>query len=120
MYYGLAIHFSGDRGQVLPGKLVVTQSRVRRTPLTQGRTCAKGFAADLRGKVETANSIWDSRVKDAIEKNLAAKGWTELPSGGNVTVVVVERTHIKPQTEHFFMMGSAVGTGAALPMRPPQ
>jgi hypothetical protein len=33
---------------------------------------------------------------------LAAKGWTELPSGGNVTVLAVETTHIKPQLNTFY------------------
>jgi hypothetical protein len=31
-------------------------------------------------------------LKDAINLELAAKGWTELPSGGDVALVVVERT----------------------------
>jgi hypothetical protein len=49
------------------------------------------------GKVETANSIWNSRVKDAIAKELAAKGWREVPSGGNVTLGAVETTHMQPE-----------------------
>jgi len=54
------------------------------------------------GKVETANSIWDSRVKDAINQQLAAKGWTEVTFGGEVTLVGVETTHIKPQLNTFY------------------
>jgi Domain of unknown function (DUF4136) len=34
--------------------------------------------------VHTANSLWDERVKDAINRELTAKGWTEVPSGGDV------------------------------------
>jgi hypothetical protein len=49
------------------------------------------------GKVETANSIWDSRVKDAINRELTAKGWTQVPSGGAVTLDAIETTHIKPE-----------------------
>ena len=49
------------------------------------------------GKVQTANSIWDARVKDAINAELGAKGWTEIPSDGNATLVAVETTHTKPQ-----------------------
>jgi Domain of unknown function (DUF4136) len=33
-------------------------------------------------KIHTANSIWDDRVKDAVDKELAAKGWVQVPSGG--------------------------------------
>lgn len=54
------------------------------------------------GKIETANSIWNSRVKDAIARQLAAKGWTETPAGGNVTLVAVETTHEKEQLNTFY------------------
>src|SRR3984893_19088749 len=38
------------------------------------------------GKIQTANGLWDDRVKDAVAGQLAAKGWTEVPSGGEVVV----------------------------------
>ena len=38
-------------------------------------------------KVETSDSIWDERVKEAVDRELAAKGWTEMPSGGDVALV---------------------------------
>ena len=53
-------------------------------------------------KVHTANSIWDDRVKDAIDKELAAKGWTRVPSGGDVAVVAVEKTSIHQQYDTFY------------------
>ena len=53
-------------------------------------------------KVHTANSIWDDRVKDAIDKELAAKGWTQVPSGGDVAVVAVEKTSIHQQYDTFY------------------
>jgi len=37
-------------------------------------------------------SIWDGCLKDAINLELAAKGWTEVRSGGDVALVAVERT----------------------------
>jgi hypothetical protein len=43
-------------------------------------------------QLETPNSIWDGRLKDAIRLELAVKGWTEVPSGGDVALVAVERT----------------------------
>jgi hypothetical protein len=48
-------------------------------------------------KVETVNSIWDARVKDAVNKELSAKGWTQVPSGGDVSVVAVGTTRTEQQ-----------------------
>jgi hypothetical protein len=53
-------------------------------------------------KVQTANSIWNDRVKDAIDKELAAKGWTQVPSGGDVALVAVERTSVHQQYDTFY------------------
>jgi hypothetical protein len=53
-------------------------------------------------KVKTANSIWDDRVKDAIDKELATKGWTQVPSGGNVALVAIEKTSIHQQYDTFY------------------
>jgi len=53
-------------------------------------------------KVHTANSIWDDRVKDAIDKQLAAKGWTQVPSGGDVALMAVEKTSIHQQYDTFY------------------
>src|ERR1700692_3764094 len=47
--------------------------------------------------VHPANSIWDARVKEAIDKQLAAKGWVEVPAGGNVALVAIERVSIHQQ-----------------------
>ena len=53
-------------------------------------------------KLETANSLWDTRVKDAINKELAAKGWSEVPSGGDVALVAVETTRTRQQLNTFY------------------
>jgi hypothetical protein len=53
-------------------------------------------------KVSTANSIWDDRVKDAINKQLAAKGWTQVPSGGDVALVAIEKTSVQQQYDTFY------------------
>lgn len=53
-------------------------------------------------KVHTANSIWDARVKDAINQQLAAKGWTQVPSGGDVSLVAVEKTSVHQQYETYY------------------
>ena len=53
-------------------------------------------------KIQTVNSIWDGRVKDAVNKELAAKGWTEVPSGGNVALVAVAKTSVHQQYDTFY------------------
>ena len=53
-------------------------------------------------QVHTANSLWDYRVKDAVDKELAAKGWTQVPSGGDVALVAVEKTSIQQQYDTFY------------------
>jgi hypothetical protein len=53
-------------------------------------------------KVETSDSIWDERVKEAVDKELAAKGWTQVPSGGDVSVVAIGTTRTKPTLRTFY------------------
>jgi hypothetical protein len=42
--------------------------------------------------VQTSNAIWDDRVKQAVNGVLAARGWTQVPSGGDVAVVAIGTT----------------------------
>lgn len=53
-------------------------------------------------KVETGNSIWDSRVKDAVNKQLAAKGWVQVSSGGDVSVVAIGKTYTQQQLDTLY------------------
>jgi hypothetical protein len=53
-------------------------------------------------KVETANSIWDARVKEAVNRELAAKGWTQVPSGGDVSVAAVATTRTEQQLNTYY------------------
>lgn len=52
--------------------------------------------------VHTANSLWDKRVKDAIARELTAKGWTEVQSGGDVQIVAVEKTSLHQQYDTYY------------------
>jgi hypothetical protein len=47
--------------------------------------------------VHTANSIWDARVKEAIDKQLTEKGWVEVPAGGDFALGAVEKVSIHQQ-----------------------
>src|SRR5258705_9719364 len=56
-------------------------------------------------KVETSNSIWDGRVKDAVDKELQSKGLTQAPSGGDIAIVAVGTTREKPTLETYYSAG---------------
>jgi Domain of unknown function (DUF4136) len=43
-------------------------------------------------KVQTQDSLWVDRIKEAVNTALAAKGWTPVQSGGDVAIVAVETT----------------------------
>src|SRR5580658_10424502 len=43
-------------------------------------------------KVNTQNDLWVDRIKTAVNSALAAKGWTQVQSGGNVSIMAMEIT----------------------------
>ena len=53
-------------------------------------------------KVETPDPLWDDRVKQAIASALSAKGWTQVPSGGDVSIVAVGTTQEKRTLRTFY------------------
>ena len=53
-------------------------------------------------KVETPDTLWDQRVKDAIDRTLAAKGWTQVPLDGSVSLVAIGTTREKPTLQTFY------------------
>ena len=53
-------------------------------------------------EVETPDSLWDDRVKEAIDNVLAAKGWTKVPEGGDVSITVFGTTRNKRTYETFY------------------
>ncbi|HEX4166024.1 MAG TPA: DUF4136 domain-containing protein [Bryobacteraceae bacterium] len=44
-------------------------------------------------RVETQDPLWNSRIKNAINAQLVAKGWNEVPSGGDTDVAAYGSTH---------------------------
>jgi hypothetical protein len=53
-------------------------------------------------KVDTPNSLWDERLKEAIDQQLSAKGWTQVPTGGDVSVVAVGTTRERETLQTFY------------------
>ncbi len=54
------------------------------------------------GKVETANSLWDERVKSAVDSALTAKGWNQVASGGDVIVNAFGKTKSEHTIDTFY------------------
>lgn len=54
------------------------------------------------GKIKTANGLWDERVKSAVASQLAAKGLTEVASGGDVVVAARDAIHNQQELNTFY------------------
>jgi Domain of unknown function (DUF4136) len=52
--------------------------------------------------IKPSDSLWDARIKNAVDAQLAAKGWTQVPSGGDVTVVAIKTTQTQRSLETFY------------------
>jgi uncharacterized protein DUF4136 len=53
-------------------------------------------------KVQTQDALWVDRIKSAVNTDLAAKGWTEVPSGGDVAIVAIEMTRNQQSLNTFY------------------
>ena len=41
-------------------------------------------------KVQTPDPLWVDRIKAAVDAALAAKGWTQVESGGDISIVAID------------------------------
>ena len=53
-------------------------------------------------EIKPANSLWDARIKNAVDAQLAAKGWTQVDSGGDVAVVAVKTSKTQRTLQTFY------------------
>ena len=53
-------------------------------------------------KVQTKDPLLVDRIKSAVNASLAAKGWTQVDSGGDVSVVAMEVTHNQQTLNTFY------------------
>jgi Domain of unknown function (DUF4136) len=53
-------------------------------------------------EIKPANSLWDARIKNAVDAQLAAKGWTQVASGGDVAVVAVKTSKTQRTLQTFY------------------
>jgi hypothetical protein len=53
-------------------------------------------------RVQAQNSLWVDRIKTAVNKDLAAKGWTCVSWGGDVAIVALEMSREYETLEAFY------------------
>ena len=53
-------------------------------------------------KVQTQDPLMVDRIKDAVNRALAAKGWTQVDSGGDVCVMAIEITQNQQTLNTFY------------------
>jgi hypothetical protein len=53
-------------------------------------------------KVQTQDPLWVDRIEQAVNAALAAKGWTQVPTGGNVAIVAIEMTQNQQTLDTFY------------------
>lgn len=53
-------------------------------------------------EIKPANSLWDARIKSAVDAQLAAKGWIQVASGGDVAVVAIKTTQAQRTLQTFY------------------
>jgi hypothetical protein len=53
-------------------------------------------------KVQTKDPLMVDRIKEAVNSALAGKGWTLVPSGGDVEVVAIETTQDQQTLDTFY------------------
>src|SRR5712671_5160398 len=60
-------------------------------------------------KVQTQDPLLVDRIKDAVNRALAAKGWTQVDSGGDVCVMAIEITQNQQTLNTFYDGFGGVG-----------
>src|SRR2546430_17686729 len=52
-------------------------------------------------KVQTQDPLWVSRIKDAVNASMTAKGLSPVDSGGDIAIVAVEMNKDQPRLNPF-------------------
>jgi hypothetical protein len=52
--------------------------------------------------VETENPLWEPRIQEAVDKELQAKGWQRVDSGGDVALAAVGATKNQQEYQTFY------------------
>ncbi len=52
--------------------------------------------------INPANSLWDARIKSAVNAQLASRGWTQVDTGGDVSIVAIKMTQTQKTLQTFY------------------
>ncbi|MGO8793822.1 MAG: DUF4136 domain-containing protein [Candidatus Sulfotelmatobacter sp.] len=52
--------------------------------------------------IKPENSLWDSRIANAVDVQLAAKGWTRVDTDGDVAIVAIKTTQTQRTLNTFY------------------
>jgi len=95
------------------------QTRLRRVVTAAAALAALAFAVDIKTDydkkadftryhtyswlgVKASNSLWEDRIRGAVDSQLAAKGWTKVATGGDASVAAVGTTANQPTYTTFY------------------
>jgi hypothetical protein len=53
-------------------------------------------------EIKPTNSLWNARIKNAVDAQLTAKGWTQVDNGGDVAVVAIGTTQTERTLQTFY------------------
>ncbi len=53
-------------------------------------------------KVKTTNPLWEPRIRDAVDRDLQAKGWQKVESGGDVALMAVGSSRNQQEYQSFY------------------
>ncbi len=53
-------------------------------------------------KVKTTDPLWENRIKDAVDRDLQAKGWQQVETNGDVAITAVGSAHNQQEYETFY------------------
>lgn len=53
-------------------------------------------------KVQTTDPLWQSRIQDAVDHALQAKGWQRVDNGGDVAIMAVGSAHNQREYQTFY------------------
>ena len=67
-------------------------------------------------EIKPPNSLWDSRIKNAVDAELSAKGWTSVKTGGDIALVAIKMTPTQRTLQTFYdnFGGGYGGVGAGV------
>ena len=52
--------------------------------------------------IKGSDSLWDTRIKDAVNAQLAAKGWTQVDSGGDASILAIKTSQTERTLQTFY------------------